>query len=99
MKTASVSEAKNRLSAYLELVKRGETVLITDRNVPVAQIVPLEPPAKGDDQAWLREMERKGIITPPKKRGVAKLLLTPPPKLPKGVSVLEALLEERRNGR
>ena len=99
MKTASISEAKNQLSAYLDLVKRGETVLITDRNVPVARIVPLDPITKGNNEAWFREMERKGIIKPPRKRGVAKLLLTPPPKFSKDASVLEALLDERRNGR
>ena len=41
MKTASISEAKNRLSAPIGLVRRGETVQITDRGNPVARRVPL----------------------------------------------------------
>ena len=46
MVTASISEAKAKLSALLERVKAGETVTITDRGVPVAQIVPLNGPPR-----------------------------------------------------
>ena len=99
MKTASISAAKNRFSAYIDLVRKGETVLITDRNMPVAQLVPLQPAANADDEAWLQALERKGLIKRASKRAPSALLLTPPPKLPRGVSLLDALLEERRKGR
>ena len=36
MKTATISETKNRLSALLDRVRHGETILITDRERPVA---------------------------------------------------------------
>lgn len=36
---ASVSEAKNRLSYFIRLVRGGEVVEIMDRNTPVARIV------------------------------------------------------------
>lgn len=42
MKTANIAELKNHLSSYLLDVKRGEEVLISDRNVPIAKIVPLK---------------------------------------------------------
>ncbi len=97
MKTASISQAKNRFSEYVDLVRQGETVLITDRNRPVMRMVPLEQGTPESDASWLADLERKGIIRraqkPPMKR------LPPPVKLPAGVSVLEALLEERRGGR
>ena len=99
MKIASISDAKNRLSAYIDLVRRGETVLITDRNTPVAQLGPLQPAAKADDEAWLRALERKGLIRRASKRGPSPMLRKSPQKRPRGVSVLDALLEERRNGR
>jgi prevent-host-death family protein len=99
MKTASISEAKNRLSAYIDLVRKGETVLITDRNTPVAQLVPLQRAANADDEAWLQALERKGLIKRASKRAPSALLQTPPPKLPPGVSLLDALLEERHSGR
>ena len=41
MKIANVAELKNRLSAYLRLVEKGEEVEIRKRNVPIARVVPL----------------------------------------------------------
>ena len=42
MKRASVSEAENDLSAPLDEVRRGETVLITHRGAPLARIEPYQ---------------------------------------------------------
>ncbi len=99
MKTASISETKNRLSALIDRVRKGESVIITDRNRPVAQLVPLDAASKAGSDAWLADLERKRIIRRPKRKGIPKCMLRPPIRLPEGVSVLEALLEERRNGR
>ena len=99
MKTASISELKNRLSAYVDLVRQGETVLLTDRDRPVARIVPLEPGSKASDDSRLADLERRGILRRARRTGTARLLLSAPPRLPGGVSVLEALLEDRRTGR
>jgi prevent-host-death family protein len=41
MKSVNIAELKNRLSIYLNEVKAGEEILVRDRNVPVARIVPL----------------------------------------------------------
>lgn len=94
MKTASITEAKTRLVALLEAVRAGETVVITDRGVPVARIVPAaaEP---GDDEARIARLEEKGVL----RRG----LLPPLPleSLPEPISIpgaVAALLEERREG-
>jgi prevent-host-death family protein len=96
MTIASISETKAKLSALLDRVREGETVTITDRGVPVAQIVPLPKNSEVDWEARLDRLERAGLI----KRGRggrADILLTPPPDV--GGSVLELLLEERREGR
>lgn len=37
-----IREIRNRLSRYLKRVKQGETIVITDRNIPVAKIIPLK---------------------------------------------------------
>ena len=37
----NVHEAKTRLSYYLQKLKRGETILLCRRNVPIAEIRPL----------------------------------------------------------
>ena len=95
MATASISEAKAKLSALLERVKAGESITITDRGNPVAQIVPL---IELDDAQWearVRKLEREGLITRPRKKLDPGWLSSRP--LPKSrKSVLEALLEERR---
>jgi prevent-host-death family protein len=41
MKTATISETKNQLSALLDRVRHGETILITDRSQPVARLEPV----------------------------------------------------------
>jgi prevent-host-death family protein len=96
MKTATISETKNRLSELLARVKQGETVLILDRDKPVARIVPIEATDRTDDKR-LADLERRGIIRraakPPRRT------LPPPIDWPEGDSVLEALLRDRDEAR
>ena len=40
MKTVNIGTLKNELSAYLRYVRKGEQVIVRDRDVPVARIVP-----------------------------------------------------------
>jgi prevent-host-death family protein len=96
MKNARISELRDRLSEYLARVRKGETVIVYDRDTPIARIDPIAPAAE-DLPDWVLEAYRKGIATPPRIRDGAKL---PPPMKPKKpVGLLEALLEERRTGR
>lgn len=96
MKTAAVSELKARLSKYLDRVKSGEEVLITDRGNPVARLLPVSR-ARAARQT-MATMEKRGLI----RLGSGKL-----PKdfwkMPKAEDseglVLRALLEEREGGR
>ena len=41
METVNIAELKNSLSAYLQKVRAGEEIIIRDRNLPIAKIVPL----------------------------------------------------------
>lgn len=41
MKSVNIAELKNRLSFYLNDVKAGEEILVRDRDIPIAKIVPL----------------------------------------------------------
>lgn len=94
MKEAKISEVKNQLSRLIALVRKGEVIRILDRNVPVAQIVPIDRP--GDAPAGpevLADMERKGLVRRGSGRIPRDLLEKSPPGRPSGV--LEALLEER----
>lgn len=98
MRVATITEAKNRLSALLDLVRGGETILIVDRGVPVARLE--SAAATGDDvDGRVARLERAGLA----RRGTAppprELILSDPPEPARGGSVVEALIEERREGR
>lgn len=40
MRSVNVAELKNKLSKYLTFARSGEEVVIRDRNLPVAKLVP-----------------------------------------------------------
>jgi antitoxin (DNA-binding transcriptional repressor) of toxin-antitoxin stability system len=40
----NIHEAKTHLSRHLRRLKRGESILLCRRNIPVAEIRPLQPP-------------------------------------------------------
>jgi prevent-host-death family protein len=97
MKVASITEAKNQLSALIDRVRGGESVLILDRGTPVARLVPAR--THEDDDARLQRLERAGIVRRGKGNPPLHLLKERPPRLKEGASLVEALLEERRQGR
>lgn len=96
MKTASISEAKNGLSALLDQVKAGESVLITDRGVPVARIEPVA--SVEDPTGQTQRLQRAGILRVGTGKPPLELISKPGPKLPDGMSAVQALLEERESG-
>ncbi len=90
MKTAAVTDLKNRLSHYLRLVARGESVTILDRGRPVAQLTRIEA-----DDSELAALVTSGLARPPL-GSLPKDFLTR--KLPKATtSVQRALLEDRED--
>ena len=42
METATVVRLKSQLSRYLRRVKAGEDVIVTERGVPIARLVPVD---------------------------------------------------------
>jgi antitoxin (DNA-binding transcriptional repressor) of toxin-antitoxin stability system len=98
MRTAKISELKAKLSAHIQYVKNGEEVLILDRNTPVARLVPAV--VAEDEDARMRRLIAKGIITPPvipREEGKP----WPGPAGPNCVSreVMEQVWREEREGR
>jgi prevent-host-death family protein len=70
MKTVGLKTLKNKLSEYVRLAASGETVVITDRGRPVAEIVPprTKPESvmeRGIREGWIRPAVR-GPDWPPK---------------------------------
>jgi antitoxin (DNA-binding transcriptional repressor) of toxin-antitoxin stability system len=63
MKAVGVKALKARLSEYLRLVKKGETVFVTDRDEVIAEIRPARIeaiPQKEDWGAILEQMAEEG---------------------------------------
>ena len=97
MERVSISQLKDQLSAYLEKVRAGQTVVVTDRNKPVAQLTPIPEQESGDDH--IARLIARGIVRPPKGPPLdIQEILRRRPVVP-GAGVLEALLDERREGR
>jgi antitoxin (DNA-binding transcriptional repressor) of toxin-antitoxin stability system len=82
MKQVRIAQLKARLSEYLHTVRRGETVTVLDREIPVASIVPIRQPG-------LR------VRKPASDAPALKRLPLPAP-LALRIDVLELLLEERQ---
>jgi prevent-host-death family protein len=79
MRMVGLKTLKNKLSEYVRLVAAGETIVITDRNRIVAEIVPprtgLTPfEEQGVREGWLRPARiRDG--TPPVRKPVKDMAL------------------------
>ena len=96
-KAVNVAELKNRLSYYLRIVRRGEVLLVRDRDRVIARI---EPAGRGDedlgdDEARIADLEARGIL----RRGKGKITLEMIKDRPrmKGDAVA-AVLAEREEG-
>ena len=98
MKKASITEAKNNLSALIDTVKAGASVLIVDRGHPVARLEPVRGIAS-DADGRLARLVREGIVRPPRGAAPKTVLGAAPPRPRRGASAVRALLEERREGR
>lgn len=97
MERASISITKNKLSAFIKRVKAGETVIIEDRGVPVAQLQPLTSTDQSEGRAL--RLQQAGLARLPLEKISTEILNTPPPKPKNNVSASSVLLEERRSGR
>lgn len=88
MKAVGIKNLKNRLSEYVRLVSAGETVLVTERDKVVAELVPPQPGrAPQAPDALLADAVRKGWLTPP-------LLTGSPLPAMKPVAPLKHVLKE-----
>ena len=99
MKKASITEAKNNLSALIDRVKSGSSVLIVDRGRPVARLESAAGHLSGDEAGQLERLVRTGIVRPARVPFPKARIATEPPHAAAKASAVQALLEERRAGR
>jgi prevent-host-death family protein len=97
MEKVSVSRLKDQLSAYLKKVRAGQTVVVTDRNQPVAQLTPISNQESEDER--VARLVAQGILRLPKGPPLNFEDFLKRRPVIENAGVLEALLEERREGR
>jgi prevent-host-death family protein len=89
MTTVGVAQLRQNLSEYLRRVERGERLVVTDRNRPVAELGP--PPSTGDA---LDRLIAEGRVSRPLRRGLPE-----PLKLDGDARALSRALEDIRGDR
>ena len=84
MTKVKIAEFKTHLSSYLAKVKKGEEVVVTERETPIAKILPFS------------KLEEKLTIIPAKRspKFLKKLKIPPAPP---GTNSLKMLLEDRED--
>lgn len=85
-----IRELRENLRAYLERVKEGDELLVTERGTPIARVLPPE-----SDEAHIARLIRQGTITPARRPkqpiDVSKL-----PTLPPGPRLSDIVIAMRR---
>jgi prevent-host-death family protein len=92
MRSVNVAELKNRLSKYLTFAKSGEEVVIRDRNLPVAKLVPFNS-EDADDQDL--KLVAAGNLRLRKGRIDVKALLKIPTGGVSGNKAIQAVVADR----
>src|SRR5688572_10454427 len=96
MKKASITEAKNSLSALIDGLKGGSPVLIVDRGRPVARLEPVTGGLEPGDDGRLARLVREGVVRPGRASVPRALFASRPPRPKGGSSAVRGLIEERR---
>jgi prevent-host-death family protein len=95
MKKASITDTKNNLSRLLDEVKSGATILILDRNKPVAR---LEPVAADSDtnSDRIAHLVRRGLLNTPRRTlDLRDFLAWKRPGLSSEVNAVQVLIDDR----
>ncbi len=93
MRTTNIAELKNHLSSFLADVKRGEEILISERNQPIAKIVPLHNTT--DFSAEELALAAAGILRLPEESEVSESFLKEKRSALKGATAIKAVIDER----
>ena len=91
--SVNVTELRSRLSTYLNRVRGGEEILIRDRKLAVAKIVPLSKTENFDEE--LLEMAAQGLVRLPEENlDLKSFFALPAPNIP--LAKLRAAIEAER---
>jgi len=93
MRTTNIAELKNHLSSFLADVKRGEEILISDRNKPIAKIVPLTN--TGDFSAEELSLAAADVLRLPEESEIGESFLKEKRPNLKSETAIKAVTDER----
>lgn len=88
-----VRELRQNLSRYLERVKEGETLAVTERGREVARLIPSHPDV---DPFYLELAEKYGATIPTS--DLLEVIADLPPERARPAGTTDAFLEESRRG-
>ena len=92
MRRVSVTTLKNELSRYLRLVKKGETIEVLERRVPIARLEGIAARgSSGEDE--LERLVREGLVRPARRLPDLGVLDRPP--VPCASDPARAVVESR----
>lgn len=89
MATVGIRELKDRLADFIRRVRRGERVIITDRDVPVAMLIPAGESTEAQ-AAWQIVREGSASWSGGKPAGSGR------PAKSKGKPIAAKIIEDRR---
>ena len=92
MRSVNIAELKNQLSKYLTFARGGEEIVIRDRNLPVAKLVPFS--AEGASEEELLLVASGKMRLPRNALNVDRLLKIRTGKV-SGNEAVQALLDDR----
>jgi prevent-host-death family protein len=96
MRSVNVAELKNSLSRYLTYAKQGEEIVVRDRNLPVAKLVPLSVDETSKDELTLVAAGKMRLPQAP--LDIHKLLKIRTGRV-RASQAIQALVDERAEGR
>jgi prevent-host-death family protein len=100
MKTVQIADLKNHLSSHLREVRKGEEIIVHDRSLPVARIIPYVPDSiEEQERILVAEGKLRLPESPPKDREKwqKEFLAMRRPQM-SGKAAIQAVLDEREEG-
>jgi prevent-host-death family protein len=95
VRSVNIAELKNQLSKYVNFAKGGEEIVIRDRNLPVAKLVPFSAEEAREEELLL---VASGKMRLPQNRLKLDRLLRIPTGEVSSNEAVQALLNERAEG-
>jgi prevent-host-death family protein len=89
-RTVGARELKTRLGSYLEQVRRGATLIVTERGEPVAELRPAGR-TSDDEASRLERLRMLGVVT----RSSERRLVAFRPIRTSGRGLARAIIEDR----